>query len=128
EAEWSEVLSGLEAQLNQLDDLGLLTFNRSARIERLQIDRAATPELIFLLAGQNPGSTKLKTFLNSIDTADAARSSFDLLFFVSSFAGYGMYREAMLDLGQFTTEVLKLLTIAKHTRSLKGIDPTESHE
>jgi hypothetical protein len=116
-AEWGNVLSGLEAQLNQLDELGLLTFNRSARVKRLEIDRVATPELIFLLAGHNPGSTKLATILNAVDIVEAERGSFDLLFFVSSFAGYGMYREAMLNLEQFKTEVSRLFNLASSTRS-----------
>lgn len=129
EANWGSVLSGLEVQLNQLDELGLLTFNRSARVKRLEIDRVASPELIFLLAGQNPGSKKLATILNAIDIATADLGSFDLLFFVSSFAGYGMYREAMLNLEQFKTEVSRLFKLASSTRSrTQELDPPESHD
>ncbi len=126
ENDWGTLLIGLEAQLNQLDELGLLTFNRSDRVKRLEIDRVATPELIFLLSGHNPGSTKLGTILNAIDTAYAERGGFDLLFFVSSFAGYGMYREAMLNLKQFRAEVSRLLELARITRSrTKGMSSSE---
>jgi hypothetical protein len=128
EAEWGHVLSGLEAQLNQLDELGLLTFKRSPRVKRLEIDRDATAEMIFLLAGHNPGSTKLATILNAIGLAEAERGGFDLLFFVSSFAGYGMYREAMLNLEQFKLEVSRLFQLASRTRSRTRVDPAESHD
>jgi len=126
EPEWGQVLSGLEDQLNQLDELGLLTFKRSAKVDRLRIDKATTPELIFLLAGQNPGSTKLQKILNEIDINDVNHRKFDLLFFVSSFAGYGMYRESMLNLEQFRIEVSKLLKIAGSIRRAKGADPTDA--
>ena len=116
-ADWGLLLSGLETQLTQLDDLGLLTFNRSARVERLEIDRNATPELIFLIAGHNPGSTKLPAILNTIDLAQTTKDcGFDLLFFAASFAGYGLYREAMLTLEQFKVEVATLFRLASITR------------
>ena len=129
EAKWEKLLSGLEAQLNQLDELGLLTFNRSAQVKRLEIDKSAVPELIFLLAGHNPGSTKLTTVLKDIVIPKAESNSFDLLFFVSSFAGYGMYREAMLSLEQFKTEVSRLFKLASTIRSrTQGLEPSESQD
>lgn len=118
-AEWDQMLSGLEDQLNQLEELGLLTFNRSARIDRLLIDRTATPELIFILAGQNPGSTKLGTILNEIGDVEVEHRGFDLLFFVGSFAGYAMYRESMFGLAQFKDEVSRLLEVAGNIRRAK---------
>jgi hypothetical protein len=106
---WNHVLDGLEEQLNQLDKLGLLFFNRSPNIGRLEIDRTARPELIFLLASYNPASEKLNPFFDEIETHD----EFDLLFFVSCFAGYGMHHASMLTLDEFKAEVSRLFRLAK---------------
>jgi hypothetical protein len=105
---WLEVVRGLEAQLVQLDELGLLHFNHSSRSTPLKIDVTRTPEFIFLLANYNPAGTRLKTILDGIDNAHCEASGIDLLFFVSAFSGYGMHRASMLNLEEFKGEVERL--------------------
>jgi len=107
-ASWDSLCETLEDQINQLDDLGLLDFNRSTAVKHLQIDMKATPELVFMLANYNPASTKLSKLLYALKASVADESGFDLLFFVSSFAGYGMHRACMLDLEDFKALVDKL--------------------
>lgn len=105
---WNNLCKGLEDQINQLDDLDLLSFNRATTVKRLEIDPKATPELIFILANYNPASTKLSKFLAAMEEPTADESGYDLLFFVSSFAGYGMHRACMLGFGEFKEMVAKL--------------------
>lgn len=105
---WDGLRKSLEDQINQLDYLGLLNFNRATTIQRLQIDPKATPELVFMLANYNPASTKLSKLLAAMKAPAADESGYDLLFFVSSFAGYGMHRACMLGLGEFKAMVAKL--------------------
>jgi hypothetical protein len=123
---WDNVVSGLESQLKQLNELGLLTYNRSVRVNKLKINRGATPELIFLLANYNPGAETLKNILEKIDRPDFDQSGLDLLFFVSCFAGYGMYRESMLTLREFKAEVSRLFALAKKTRQREMLSPGKS--
>ncbi len=115
---WDDLQKGLEDQINQLDDLGLLNFNRSQTVKRLKIDGTATPELIFLLANYNPASTKLSKFLDELKEPTAVDKGFDLLFFVSSFAGYGMHRACMLGLPEFKTMVSKLFKSIQQSGSI----------
>jgi hypothetical protein len=105
---WDGLRKALEDQINQLDYLGLLNFNRATTVKRLEIDPKATPELIFMLANYNPASTKLFKFLAAMEESTADENGYDLLFFVSSFAGYGMHRACMLGLGEFKALVAKL--------------------
>lgn len=91
----------------------MLKFNRSRRVDRFAIKKDTKPELIFLLANYNPASTKLKRFLEQVDKSASECSGFDLLFFASCFAGYGMHRESMLTLCQFKDEVSRLHSLAK---------------
>lgn len=112
---WNAVVSTLQSQISQLDQLGLLKFNRGKNNPNMRIDRFATPQLVFLLANYNPASKQLHEFLASIDESAAADSGFDLRFFASCFAGFGMHRESMLNLSEFKVEVSRLhnLAIAK---------------
>ena len=64
---WGNLVRGLEVQIQQLDELELLKFNRSTRVERLEINKTDKPELIFLLANYNPASKKLVRFLEQVD-------------------------------------------------------------
>jgi hypothetical protein len=105
---WDSLRKALEDQINQLDYLGLLNFNRAKTVKRLQIDPKATPELVFMLANHNPASTKLSKLLAAMEAPAADENGYDLLFFVSSFAGYGMHRACMLGLGEFKAIVAKL--------------------
>jgi hypothetical protein len=105
---WNSLSKELEDQINQLADLDLLKFNRSSNIERLKVNTDATPELIFLLANYNPASTKLSKFLDNLKEPEGDDKKFDLIFFVSSFAGYGMHRACMLKLNEFKAMVTRL--------------------
>lgn len=109
---WNSLRKGLEDQINQLADLGLLSFNRSTAVKRFEIDPTATPELIFVLANYNPANVKLSRLLAAMEEPTADENGYDLLFFVSSFAGYGMHRACMLGLGEFRAMVSKLLESA----------------
>ena len=109
---WNSLRKGLEDQINQLDDLGLLHFNRSTTVKRLEIDPKATPELVFMLANHNPASVKLSRSLAAMEEPTPDENGYDLLFFVSSFAGYGMHRACMQRLGEFKATVAKLLESA----------------
>ncbi len=113
---WKSLFSDLEKQVNQLADLGLLEFNRSRPDERLELDSAATPELVFLLANYNPASTKLSRFLATLDVPTASaegKINYELLFSVASFAGYGLHRACMLSLAEFKALVEKLSAAAR---------------
>ena len=99
---YRSLLETMERQFNQLDDLGLLYFNRVANWTKIKLDTHETPEVIFMLANHNPRSSKLDTILNDpkIDTYDQS-PNFDLRFYVASFAGYALHADCMLTLSQF---------------------------
>jgi hypothetical protein len=112
---WNSVLDSLEEQINQLADLELLNFNRSKSVKRLVVDRDVKPEFIFLLANHNPASTKLATILEEINESDEAHAPYSLLFFISSFAGYGMHRACMSELADFKATVARLFDSASRS-------------
>jgi len=99
---YKALLETMERQFNQLDELGLLRFNRVANWTNIQLDANKNPEVIFILANHNPRSSKLNTILNDpkIDAYDQS-SNFDLRFYVASFAGYALHADCMLTLSQF---------------------------
>lgn len=110
---WKNLCKELEEQVNQLAELGLLQFNRSSSVQRLVVDQEAKKELIFLLANYNPASTKIFGFLNALhELSDDDKRRYDLLFFVASFAGYGLHRACMLDLASFKEVAEKLHVVA----------------
>lgn len=99
---YKALLTTMEMQFNQLDELGLMTFNRVANWRKIELDVNEKPEIIFLLANHNPRSSKLQTILNNpgIDAYDHS-PNFDLRFFVASFAGYALHADCMVTLSQF---------------------------
>lgn len=100
------LLRTIETQFDQLDQLGLMKFNRSQKVTRVKLDVNDKPEVVFILANHNPRSTKLKTILSNPEIEAYARSErFDLRFYVASFAGYGLHTKCMVSF----TEFLKLL-------------------
>jgi hypothetical protein len=102
EARYARLLATMESQFYQLDRLGLLNFTRRQGGIQVSLASAEKPEVIFVLTNHNPRSTKLKTMLNAPDLDEYARSAhFDLRFFVSSFAGYGLHARNMLMLDEF---------------------------
>ncbi|MAT42455.1 MAG: hypothetical protein CL609_08950 [Anaerolineaceae bacterium] len=99
---YSDLLQTMESQFNQLDELGLLKFNKGTSKTKVKLNPGEKPEVIFILANHNPRSTKLKTMLGNPDIKKYAQSQlFDLKFFVASFAGYGMHAKCMLPLNEF---------------------------
>lgn len=99
---YENILKTMEAQFNQLDQLGLVTFNRSKKFDQISIDRKQKPEVIFLLANHNPRSTTLRSILEHEEFNKHALSDcFDLRFFVSSFAGYAFHSNCMKTLSEF---------------------------
>jgi hypothetical protein len=117
------LLDTMEMQFNQLDKLGLLTFNRVQNWSGIKLN-GEKPEIIFVLANHNPRSTKLSEILNDEKIkAYADSSKFDLKFYVSSFAGYALHAHCMVPLPQFC-DLLKSRN-AKHGDALDG-DSTRS--
>lgn len=99
---YKKLLHSMELQFNQLDELGLITFNRAANWTKFEFAASEKPEVIFIFANHNPRSTKLSTILNDpeIDAYDHS-SLFDLKFYVSGFAGYALHADCMVTLAQF---------------------------
>ena len=94
--------SAIENQFNQLDQLGLLKFNKGRDFTKVSMDPHAKPEVIFILANHNPRASAIRTILNTPEIDAYSESQlFNLRFFVSSFAGYGFHSDCMLTLAQF---------------------------
>ena len=103
---YSKLLETMESQFNQLDELGLLKFNKGTSNAKVKLNPDEIPEVIFVLANHNPRSPKLKTILSDPEIDKYAQSQlFDLKFYVASFAGYGLHAKCMFPLVEF----LKLL-------------------
>jgi hypothetical protein len=99
---YSHLLRTIGSQFNQLEELGLIHFNHSLRAGKIDLSVEDKPEVIFILANHNPRSTKLNSILNDERVAVYEKSPhFDLRFFVSSFAGYGLHLDSMLTLSEF---------------------------
>ena len=95
-------------QFNQLDQLGLVKFNKGSSEAAVELDVKKKPEVIFILANHNPRSSKLKKILDAPEFDAYGKSKrFDLRFFVSTFSGYGMHSNCMLDLFQFRKLLLQ---------------------
>jgi hypothetical protein len=92
----------VQNQFNQLDELGLLKFNKGVSNTKVELITKEKPEVIFILANHNPRSPKLKGILSDprIDEY-AASKRFDLRFYVASFAGYGLHADCMKTLSEF---------------------------
>jgi hypothetical protein len=99
---YTDLLLTMEAQFNQLDQLGLLNFNRSKNGTKVKLDANEKPEVIFILTNHNPRSSKLKTILSNpeIDAYDQSQR-FDLRFYTACFSGYGLHTICMLPLAEF---------------------------
>jgi len=99
---YKSLLETIESQFNQLDELGLLRFNRCSNGTKVKLVANDNPEVIFILANHNPRSVKLKNILiDSEFKKYIASKNFDLRFFVSSDAGYGMHNDNMLSYEQY---------------------------
>jgi len=95
---YSAILKAMTGQFNQLVELGLIKFNQSKfNNTKVELNPTNKPEFIFLLANHNPRSKKLQNILLSDEFKKYVESDlFDLRFFVSSDAGYGMHNYNML--------------------------------
>jgi len=104
---YKSLLETIESQFNQLDELGLLRYNRCSNGTKAKLvdndkHELDKPEVIFILANHNPRSTVLSSILNNPKVVAYGQTQrFDLRFFVSSFVGYGLYADCMLTLTQF---------------------------
>jgi len=99
---YKALVATMEMQINQLDEFGLLTFNRVANWTSFKLDPKVKPEVIFILANHNPRSSKLNTILNDPKIKEYGDSSkFDLKFYVAKFAGYALHADCMVTLDQF---------------------------
>ena len=107
---YSYVLKTMENQFAQLDKLELLKFNHSSNGVEVKLDANDKPQVIFILANHNPRSSKLLSIVSNQEVINLANSEyFDLRFFVSQFAGYGLHEKCLVTLEQFR----KLLVEAK---------------
>ena len=98
------LLDTMVSQFNQLDELGLLNFKRCGNGTKVQLNASDKPEVVFLLANHNPRSKKLCTILDDPEVLEYEENDhFDLRFFVSQFAGYGLHSDCMLTLPKFQT-------------------------
>lgn len=99
---YAKLLCTMESQFTQLNQLNLLKFNQCSNQTKVNLDIQDKPEVVFILANHNPRSTKLKTILNDKKIDDYLQSNkFDLRFYVSSFAGYGLHSDCMFTLAEF---------------------------
>jgi len=101
-ARYRVLVETMESQFNQLDEIGVLRFNHCANGTQVRLSADDRPEVIFILANHNPRSAKLATVLDDPKVVAFGQSEhFDLRFFVSSFAGYGLHTDCMLTLTAF---------------------------
>lgn len=92
----------MESQFNQLDQLDLLNFNKGKSDAKVKITTDELPEVIFVLANHNPRSPMLMKILNDPEFDQYAESKlFNLRFFKSNFAGYGLHTKCMVNLFEF---------------------------
>jgi len=99
---YKALLETMETQFNQLDEFGLINFNRIANWTKIKLDANNKPEVIFVLANHNPRSSKLNSILSDpkIEKYDHS-PNFDLRFYVAGFAGYALHADCMVTLAQF---------------------------
>lgn len=85
----------IATQFNRLDELKLVKFKPNSTHQGVKV--VGRPEVIFLLANNNPRSGALARILEEIDEP----TNYDLRFFVASYAGYAMHDKCMMGLDQF---------------------------
>jgi hypothetical protein len=101
---YAKVLYQMKSQFSQLDELGLFKFNKGTSNVKVDLDVDSVPEVIFILANHNPRSDMLKKILKNSDFDKYEQEQpkvFDLRFYVASFAGYGLHKICMYNLGEF---------------------------
>jgi hypothetical protein len=103
----SEFVLDMGKVFTQLRDLNLVRFGPESNPRPVSFSKTEF-QFIFVLADYNQNSTKLQTALEGLKDEDLP---FELRFATSSFMGYGLYKECMLTLTQFS----KLLKIEERT-------------
>lgn len=100
--QYANLLQTMESQFNQLDELGLLKYNKGTSNAQVKLNVKKTPEVLFIIANHNPRSSKLKTILSNPEIDEYEHSKlFELRFYVAAFAGYGLHANCMRTLAQF---------------------------
>jgi len=100
--QYADLLNTMESQFNQLDELGLLDFNKGTSKAEVKLSPENKPEVIFIIGNHNPRSPKLAKILSDPEFDKYAQSEhFDLRFYVASFAGYGLHANCMHTLAEF---------------------------
>jgi hypothetical protein len=103
-------------QFQQLWKLKLIRFDESRAFKEAKGLPKITgkPEVVFLLANNNPRSTALGTAIRSIPDSqiEKAEPHFDLRFFAASFAGYGMHDACMLTRNQVLEQLNSARAVA----------------
>lgn len=106
---YQKLIETMEVQFNQLNQLDLLKFKKIEDWRDIKIPSDAKPEVICILANQNPRSEILDKILKDpwLDKFDCSHVKFDpsvpynLRFHVSSFAGYALHTANMVGLRDF---------------------------
>jgi hypothetical protein len=103
---YNNLIRAIEKQFNQLDQLGLVKFNKGQKFDKISFTDEK-PEVIFILANHNPRGTGLLEILNAPEISAFSESqNFDLRFFVAHFAGYSLQSKYMLTLPKFLEHLL----------------------
>ncbi len=100
---YSESLAMMADQFRILDELQLMKFNKSKNEINIDLcSNSLKPQVIFIFANHNPRSRKLREIIeNEVPESYENPENFDLRFFVSTFAGYGMHEASMLKRSAF---------------------------
>jgi hypothetical protein len=118
---YKTLLEMMEMQFNQLDELGLMNFNRVANWTKMKLDASLKPEVIFVLASHNPRNSKLNTILSDPEIEAYDHSpKFDLRFYVTGFAGYALHADCMATLAEFRELLKNKVTKVKATSERNG--------
>jgi hypothetical protein len=100
--QYTDLLLTMQRQFNQLDELGLMNFNKGTSNAKVKLNPNIKPEVIFILANHNPRSSILKRILRDPGLEKYAHSKlFNLRFYAASFAGYGLHTDCMHTLAEF---------------------------
>ncbi|EGB13416.1 hypothetical protein DND132_0198 [Pseudodesulfovibrio mercurii] len=104
-----DIKATILTQFNQKRELGLVLFSKGGNTNEV-VALDDRPEFIFLLANHDPASTTLATELAS----DAFKTAFaelrqyaDIRFAISSFMGYGLFEECLLDVNEFKSTLAR---------------------
>lgn len=97
--EKEQFIQDIEKVIAQQRDLGL--WNIPHNKHEITLSRSTKPQLIFILANYNQNSTVLRNELNlfpSINKKYSNELPFELKFATSSFVGYGLYSNGMINI------------------------------